>query len=129
MLNLKKTLSTFSPLFKSKTTNLKTILIMLFLNAVGEVYHNNDPNSEQRFNKSRVFMQKFIPVTPMRLITIMASSVSAISSLEMIRISLYYTIFGDFGKAFSTFLKDVQIHKLTKKYRMKTKEKHSIIEP
>ncbi|KAL5325418.1 hypothetical protein ACEPPN_006543 [Leptodophora sp. 'Broadleaf-Isolate-01'] len=45
-----KTLSTFSLLLKSKTTNPKAILLMLFLNAIGEVYHNNDPNGEQRFN-------------------------------------------------------------------------------
>lgn len=102
---------------------------MLFLNAVGEVYHNNDPNGEQRFNESRVLMQKFIPVTPMTLMTMMAGGVSAMSSLEMIRISSCYTMFGDFEKAFGTFLKDVQIHKLTKKYGMKIKEKHSIIEP
>ena len=51
----------------------------------------------------------------------MADSTSAISSLEIIRISSYYTIFGDFEK-------DVWIYKLTKKYRVKIKEKHSIIE-
>ena len=46
---------------------------MLFLNAVGDVYHNNDPNGEQRFNKSPVLMQKFIHVTPMTLMTMMIS--------------------------------------------------------
>ena len=65
----------------------------------------------------------------MTLITIMASGVSAMSSLEMIRISSCYTMFGDFKKAFGTFLKDVQMHKLTKKYGIKIKEKHSIIKP
>ena len=59
----------------------------------------------------------------------MARGVSAISSLEMIRISSCYMIFGDFVKALGTFLKDVQIYKLTKKYRMNINEKHSIIEP
>jgi hypothetical protein len=80
---------------------------MLFLNAVSEVYYNNDPNSEQRFNESRELMQKFIPVTPMTLMTIMAGGASTMSSLEMIRISLCYTMFSDFEKAFRTFLKDV----------------------
>ena len=102
---------------------------MLFINAVGEVYDNNDPNGEQRFNESRVLMHKFIPVTPMTLMTMMAGGASAMSSPEMIRISSCYTMFGDFEKAFGTFLKDVQMHKLTKKYGMKIKEKHSIIEP
>jgi hypothetical protein len=79
---------------------------MLFLNAVSEVYYN-DPNSKQCFNESRVLMQKFIPITLMTLITIMASGASAMSSLEMIQISSCYTMFGDFKKAFGTFLKDV----------------------
>jgi hypothetical protein len=79
---------------------------MLFINAVSEVYYN-DPNSELRFNESRVLMQKFIPVTPMTLMTMMAGGASVMSSPEMIRISLYYTMFGDFEKAFGTFLNDV----------------------
>jgi hypothetical protein len=74
-------------------------------------------------------MQKFIPVTPMTLMTMMADGASAISSPEMIRISSCYTMFDDFEKAFGTFLSDVQMHKLTKKYRIKIKEEHSIIEP
>ena len=37
--------------------------------------------------ESRVLMQKFVPVTPMTLMTMMASGPSAMSSLEMIRIS------------------------------------------
>jgi len=74
-------------------------------------------------------MQKFIPLTPMTLKTMMAGGASAMSSLEMIRVSSCYTMFGDFEKAFGTFLKDVQMHKLTKKYGVKTKEKHYIIEP
>lgn len=61
--------------------------------------------------------------------TIIAGGASVMSSLEIIRISSYYTMFSDFEKAFRTFLKDVQIYKLTKKYRMKIKEKYSIIEP
>jgi len=102
---------------------------MLFLNAVGKVYHNNDPNGEQRFNESRVLVQKFIPVSPMTLMTMMAGGVSAMSSLKIIRISSCYTIFGDFEKAFGTFLKDVQIYKLMKKYGTTINEKHFIIEP
>ncbi|CZR56251.1 uncharacterized protein PAC_06139 [Phialocephala subalpina] len=124
-----KILSTFSTLLKSKTINPKAILLMLFLNAVSEVYHYNDPNGKQRFNESRVLMQKFIPVTPMTLMAMMAGGASTMSSPEMIRISSCYTMFGDFEKAFGTFLKDVKMHKLTKKYGMKIKEKHSIIEP
>jgi hypothetical protein len=102
---------------------------MLFLNAVSEVYHNNDPNGEQRSNESRVLIQKFIPVTPITLMTMMAGGANAMSSREMIRISSCYTMFGDFEKAFGTFLKDVQMHKLTKKYGVKIRKKHAIIEP
>jgi hypothetical protein len=102
---------------------------MLFLNAVSEVYYNNPNSEQQRFNESRVLIQKFIPVTPMTLMTMMVGGASAMTSPEMIRISSCYTMFGDFEKAFGTFLKDVQMHKLTKKYGMKIKEKHSIIEP
>jgi hypothetical protein len=98
---------------------------MLFINGVTEVY----PNEKQRYVESRVLMQKFIPITPMTLITMMAGGATAMSSLEMTRISSCYTMFGDFEKAFRTFLKDVQMHKLTKKYGMKIKEKHSITEP
>ena len=54
-------------------------------------------------------MQKFIPVTPMTLMTMKAGGPSAMSSLEMIRISSCYTMFGDFDKAFGTFLTDVQM--------------------
>jgi hypothetical protein len=59
----------------------------------------------------------------------MARGASVMSRPEMIRISSCYTMFGDFEKAFGTFLKDVQMHKLTKKYGIKIKEKHSIIKP
>ena len=101
---------------------------MLFLNAVEEVYHNNGTTEEHRFNESRLLIQKFILMTPMIIMRIMADSTSAMSSLEIIRISSCYTIFGDFEKAFGTFLKDVWMHKLTKKYGVKIKEKHSIVE-
>jgi hypothetical protein len=101
---------------------------MLFLNAVEEVYHNNPTNGKHRFNESRLLIQKFIPVTPMTIMSMMADDTSAMSSPEMIRISSCYTMFGDFEKAFGTFLKDVWMHKLTKKYGVKIKKKHSIVE-
>jgi len=101
---------------------------MLFLNAVSEVYQYNDPKGE-RFKESRLLMQKFIPVTPMTRMTMLAGGTSAMSSPEMIRISSCYTMFGDFEKAFGTFLKDVRMHQQMKKYGMKIKEKHSIVEP
>lgn len=123
-----KMLSTLSPLLKSKTINPKATLLMLFINAVEEVYHNNRTNGEQRFNESRLLIQKFIPLTPMTVMSMMAGGTSAMSSPEMIRISSCYTMFGDFEKAFGTFLKDVWMHKLTKKYGVKIKEKHSIVE-
>jgi hypothetical protein len=88
------------------TPDFSPATLILFINAVSEVYYNN-PNSELRFNESRVLIQKFIPITPMTLMTIIADSVSVISSPEIIRISLYYMIFSDFEKAFSTFLSDV----------------------
>ena len=74
-------------------------------------------------------MQKFIPVTPMTLMSMMAGGTSAMRSPEMIRISSCYTMFGDFEKAFGAFLKDVRMYKLTKKHGIKIKEKHSIVEP
>lgn len=101
---------------------------MLFINAVEEVYHNNPTNGKHRFNESRLLIQKFIPVTPMTVMSIMADGTSAMSSPETIRISSCYTMFGDFEKAFGTFLKDVWMHKLTKKYGVKIKEKHSVVE-
>lgn len=102
---------------------------MLFINAVEEVYHNNRTDEKNRFNESRQLIQKFIPVTPMTLMSMMGGGTSAMSSPEMIRISSCYTMFGDFEKAFGTFLKDVSMHKLTKKYGVKIKEKHSIVKP
>ena len=102
---------------------------MLFINAVEEVYHNNPTNRKHRFNESRQLIQKFIPVTPMTVMSTMADDMSAMSSPEMIRVSSCYTMFGDFEKAFGTFLKDVWMHKLTKKYAVKIKEKHSVVEP
>ncbi len=102
---------------------------MLFINAIAEVYYHNDPSSKQRFNESRPLMQKFIPVTPMTLMTMMAGGASAMSSPEMIQISSNYTMFGDFEKAFGTFLKEVRMRELTKKYGMQMKKKHSIVEP
>lgn len=74
-------------------------------------------------------MQKFIPVTPMKLMSMMADGTSAMSSPEMIRIFSCYTMFGDFEKAFGTFLKEVRMYKLTKLYGMKIREKHAIVEP
>ena len=53
----------------------------------------------------------------------------SMSSPEMIRISSCYSMFGDFEKAFGIFLKDIQMHELTRKYGMKIKEKHSIVKP
>lgn len=102
---------------------------MLFLNAVEEVYHHNPTKEENRFNDSRLLMQKFIPPTPMTFMSMMARNTSAMSSPEMIRISSCYTMFGDFEWAFGTFLKDVGMHQLTKKYGVNIKEKHSIVKP
>ena len=101
---------------------------MLFINAVEEVYHNNRTNEKHRFNESRILIQKFIPIMPMTVMSMMADGMSAMNSPEMIRISSCYTMFGDFEKAIGIFLKDVWMHKLTKKYRVKIKEKHSIVE-
>lgn len=102
---------------------------MLFLNAVGEVYHNSEQNSRQRFKESMQLILKFIPVNPMTIINMMADGTGGMSTPEMIRISSCYTMFGNFENAFDTFLKDVQLHKLLKKHGMMVKEKHTIIEP
>ncbi|MCJ1422110.1 Serine active site containing protein 1 [Xylographa parallela] len=110
-------LSTFGPLPKSKTTNANATLLMLFLNAVAEVYHNSGANGEaQRFKESKELIKKFIPVTPMTFMTMIADGMDTMSSPEMIRISSCYTMFGDFEKAFDTFLKDVRLNKLTEKF-------------
>ena len=63
------------------------------------------------------------------MMSMMTNDTSAMSTPEMIRISSCYTMFGDFEKAFGTFLKDVSIHKLAKKYGVNIKQKHSIVEP
>ena len=102
---------------------------MLFLNAVAEFYENHEPDGRQRFKESWPLMQKYIPVTPMTMMTMMADGTSAMSSPEMIRISSCYTMFGDFEKAFGSFLEEVQMHKLMKKCGMKIRKKHFIIEP
>ncbi|KAL2037201.1 hypothetical protein N7G274_010064 [Stereocaulon virgatum] len=100
---------------------------MLFLNAVEEVYHNNCSNEEHRFHESRLLIQKFIPITPTTVMRMMADDTNAMSTPEMIRIFSCYKMFGDFEKAFGTFLRDVWMHQLTKKYGVKIKEKHSIV--
>jgi hypothetical protein len=103
---------------------------MLFLNAVGEVYHNSGPDGEaQRYKESMDLIMKFIPMTPMSIMTMMADGKSGMSSPEMIRISSCYTMFGDFDKAFGIFLKDVRLHKLMEKHGLKIKDKHTIVEP
>ena len=103
---------------------------MLFLNAVSEVYHNSGPNGEaQRYKESMNLIMKFMPMTPMSIMTMMADGKSGMSSPEMIRISSCYTMFGDFDKAFGIFLKDVRLRKLMKKHGLKIKDKHTIIEP
>jgi hypothetical protein len=103
---------------------------MLFLNAVSEVYHNSSSNGEmQRLNESKLLFKKFIPLTPITVMTIMADGMNRMSSPEMIRIASCYTMFGDFDKAFDIFLKEVRLHKLMEKHGMKVKEKHTVVEP
>jgi hypothetical protein len=103
---------------------------MLFLNAVGEVYYHSDPRGElQCFRESIELIQKFIPITPMTVMTMMADGMDTMSSPEMIRISSCYTMFGNLEKAFDIFLKEVRLHELTKKHGLKIKNKHTIVEP
>ena len=80
---------------------------MLFINVVKEIYHNNCTNRKHYFNESQLLIQKFIPVTLIIVISTMADGISAISSPEIIQISLCYTKFSDFKKAFRTVLKDI----------------------
>lgn len=102
---------------------------MLFLNAVGEVYQRDkDLNGQKRFNECRSLMLKFVPFTPMKLMYMIAGG-TMMSSPEMNRISSCYTMFGDLDKAFRTFLKEVHMQELEKKYGIRIKENHSIIEP
>lgn len=102
---------------------------MLFVNAVGEVYYHNKESDQQRFRESRALMQRFIPITPMSLMSTITGGTHAINSPEMIRISSCYTMFGDLDKAFETFLEDVQMRRLTNKYGMRIKRKHTITNP
>jgi hypothetical protein len=102
---------------------------MLFLNAVGEVYHCNEWNGKHLSKESQSLLRKLIPITPMTLMSMMSSGIGPMSSPEMIRISSCYTMFGDLEKAFSTFLKDVQMHKLTEKYGVEIREPHTIVKP
>jgi hypothetical protein len=99
---------------------------MLFINAVAEVYQLKGTSPNQRFAEVRPLVQKFITITPMSLLSMQSG---AMNSPEMIRISSCYTMFGDFDKAFGTFLKEVQMNKLTKKYGMKMREKHVLVKP
>ncbi|KAL5401083.1 hypothetical protein PMIN03_011837, partial [Paraphaeosphaeria minitans] len=121
-------LSTFSLLLKPKIISPKATLLMLFLNAVSEVYHNSDTNGQSRFHESRRLMQKFIPITPETIISMVAGGMSAMNNTEMIRISSCYTMFGDLDNAFSTFLKETRMHSTAKKCGMKIKKKHAIVE-
>lgn len=102
---------------------------MLFLNAVSEVCRDSDMNNGRQFHESRRLMQKFIPITPMEVMSMIVGGTTEMNSSAMIRISSCYMMFGDLEKAFSTFLKQTEMHTLAKRYGMKIKEKHSIIEP
>ena len=62
-------------------------------------------------------MLKFVPFTPIRLMSMIAGG-TIMSSPEMILISSCYTMFADLDKAFYTFLKDVYIQELVKKCRV-----------
>jgi hypothetical protein len=73
-------------------------------------------------------MLKFVPFTPMTLMSMIAGG-TMMSSPEMIQISSCYTMFGDLDKAFRTFLKDVHMQELAKKYGVLIKENNSIIAP
>jgi hypothetical protein len=102
---------------------------MLFLNAVSEVYqHDEDLNGQKRFKEYRSLIQKFVPFTPITIISMIAGG-TIISSPEIIRISSYYTMFSNLDKAFRTFLKDVHIQELANKYGVRIKENNSIIKP
>jgi hypothetical protein len=58
----------------------------------------------------------------------MSDGKSGMSSREMIRVSLCYTMFNGFVRAFGIFLKDVQLHKLMEKHGLTTKDKHTVVE-
>jgi hypothetical protein len=102
---------------------------MLFLNAVGEVYHSNHWNGKKLSKESQTLLRKLIPITPMTLMSMMSGGIGAMTSPEMIRISSCYSMFVDSEKAFGSFLKDVQMGKLTERYGVKIREQHTIVKP
>ncbi|KAH6612355.1 hypothetical protein C7974DRAFT_466782 [Boeremia exigua] len=122
-----RVLSTFGPLLKSKAVSPHATLLMLFLNAVGEVYEQHDRNGQRRFRESRRLMQQFIPLTPQNIMSMMVGD--AMSSPEMIRISSCYTMFGDLEKAFGVYMEETQMYRFMQKHGMKIKRKDSIVEP
>ncbi|OAL42700.1 hypothetical protein IQ07DRAFT_525646 [Pyrenochaeta sp. DS3sAY3a] len=122
------TLATFGPLLQPRTTNPRAKLLMLFLNAVGEVYYHNNVDSE-RIRESRTLIEKFIPLTLSSLMPMTAGSMHAMNTPEMIRISSCYTMFGDLDKAFRKFMEDVHMQSLIEKYGMKIIEQHAVVEP
>ena len=65
----------------------------------------------------------------MTVMTMMADGVDTMRSPEMIRIASCFTMFGDFEKAFDTFLEDVRLNELTETHGLKVKDKHTIVEP
>ncbi|KAF2437205.1 hypothetical protein P171DRAFT_373963, partial [Karstenula rhodostoma CBS 690.94] len=98
-------LSTFSPLLKQKTISLKVTLLMLFLNAVSEAYYNKNIKNREPFYKSQQLIQKFIPIKPIEVMSIIVGGIIAMNSPGIIQILLYYIMFSNLEKAFSTFLK------------------------
>jgi hypothetical protein len=124
------TLELIGQLLKPKEQNPKATLLMLFLNVIGEVYHFDTNYEKQRGNESMKLIQKFIPMTPALIMRAMVGGEQAMmSSPELIRMSSCYTMFGDFDKAFSIFLKDIGMDKIARQCGMIAKKTHTIVKP
>ena len=106
--------------------------MLLFINAVSEVYHQDKASEAARLKMAMTAMKKFLPMTtpnPMSLMGMMTGSAGAMADPDMIRIMSYYTMFGDFDKVFGTFLQQVRMSALMKKYGVKIRETNLLSEP
>lgn len=116
-------------LLKPKKENRKATVVMLFMNAINEIYHR-DPNGRQRrANESTPLMRKFVPPTPRLLLTALEGEQAVISDPEMIRISSCYSMFGRFDEAFKEFLDQVNMKCVAKRFGMVARKKHTIVHP
>ncbi|KAF2470499.1 uncharacterized protein BDR25DRAFT_325695 [Lindgomyces ingoldianus] len=120
------TLLTFSPLLKPKNQNPKATMLMLFLNAVQEGERLSGGPSSVDFPSILGKLKKYIRIDEFKLLPIFGPGSG---NPELVRITSCFSMFADFDKYFRRFLRDVRMDQLAKKFGMRIKNQHSIIEP